>query len=201
MGHLRRVLVAGAMVVAGVLAYAVPANADTIIEFDFTNVTGTTFLAKPMVTAAVPKSTIKTQIDLDKGTLTGQAMIPDLTVKLNLFNIIHITSTVAIVPAGDLTGTVDLANSKLSTTTNFTIAVKNVHLDNAPAINLVTPGCKTAKTTSATLTNSSPIDLVNGTMVSGTFSTPAFVHCGPTTGLLTILLSGPNNVLTLNLKP
>jgi hypothetical protein len=200
MGHLRRVLIAGAMVMAGVLAAADPVNAAPVIEFDFNNVTGTTFLAKPMVTAAIPQSTIKTQIDLGNGTFKGQASIPDITVKLRLLNIINITSTVAIVPAGDLTGTLDLANSKLSTTTTFSIRIKNVHLDAAPGINLVTPGCQTIKTTSATLTNSTPIDLFNGTTVSGTFSTPAFVHCGQTTALLTILLSGPNNVLTLNLK-
>jgi hypothetical protein len=200
MGHLRRALLAGAIVMAGVLAVAAPANAAPVIEVDFNNVTGTTFLAKPMVTSAIPKSTIKTQIDLGNGTLTGQASIPDLTVKIKLLNIIGITSTVAIVPTSDLTGTVDLANSKLSTTTTFTISIKNVHLDLAPGINLVTPGCQTIKATSATLTNSTPIDLANGTTVSGTFSVPAFVHCGLTTPLLTILLSGANNVLTLNLK-
>ncbi len=201
---MRRILLAAsttlALALAGVLAFGAPASADPVIELDFNNVTGTTFLAKPMVTAAIPTSVIDTQLDLGTGTLKGQAHIPDLTVKLKILNLIRVTSTVSIVPTADLTGTVDLANSKLSTTTSFTIAVRDVHLDGAPKINLVPKGCTTAKATSATLTNTTPIDLTNGTTVSGTFTTPPFVHCGATTGLLTILLSGPGNVLTLNLK-
>lgn len=202
MGYLRRVLLASAalvLAVAGALVVAAPANADPVIEVDFFNVTGSTFLAKPMVTAAIPKSVINTQIDLGNGTLTGQAHIPDLTIKLNLFGI-GVTSTASIVPASDLTGTIDFANQKLSTTTTFTIAIKDVHLDAVPKLNLVTPGCQTVKTTSATLTNTTPIDIFNGTTVTGSFATPAFTHCGLATPLLTLLLSGNGNTLTLTLK-
>jgi hypothetical protein len=202
MGQLRRVLLTAgtalALTVAGV-AIAEPAMADPVINVDFNNVTGTTFLAKPKVTADVPKSVINTKIDLGTGAITGQAHISDITVKLSLLGI-GVTSTVSIVPTADLTGSVDFNASKLSTTTSFTIAVRNVHLDAIPGINLVTPGCQTIRATSATLTNSTPIDLFNGTTVSGSFSTPPFTHCGLTTGLLTILLSGPGNTLTLLLK-
>jgi hypothetical protein len=202
-GHLRRVLLTAAatltLATAGTML-AQSASADPVINLNFANVTGTTFLAKPKVTAVIPQSTINTQIDLGTGTLTGQAHIPDLTVKMTLLNLVPVTSTVSIVPAGDLTGTVDLANNKLSTTTRFSIAVRNVHLDATPGINLVPSGCRTRGTTSATLTNTTPIDLFNGTTVSGTYTVPSFTHCGLTTPLLTQLLSGPNNVLTLTLK-
>jgi hypothetical protein len=204
MGQLRRVLLASAatltLTVAGALVAAAPASAaDQVIEVDFNNVTGSTFLAKPMVTAAIPQSVITTQVDLTNGTLTGQAKIADITAHLSILNI-GVTSTVSIVPATDLTGTIDFTNQKLSTTTNFTIAVKNVHLDALPNLNLVTPGCTTAKTSSATLTNTTPIDIFNGTTVTGSFSVPAFTHCGLATPLLTLLLSGGGNTLTLDLK-
>jgi hypothetical protein len=203
MRHLRRALIAAAatltVTLGGVLIAAGPASADPVIPVDFNNVTGTTFLAKPMVTSQIPTSVINTQIDLGTGKLTGQAHIPDITVKLNILNI-GVTSTVAIVPAADLTGTVDFTNQKLSTTTTFTIAVKNVHLDALPNVNLVTQGCTTSKVSSATLTNTGAIDIFNGTEVTGTFSVPSFTHCGLATPLLTLLLSGGNNVLTLELK-
>jgi len=203
MGHLRRVLVGAAATVAltaaGALVAAAPASADNIINVPFNNVTGTTFLAKPKVTAQIPKSSVNTVIDLDTGAITGQAHIADTTVRLSILNI-GLTSTVAIVPTADLTGSIDFNNQKLSTTTTFTISVKNVHLDALPNLNLVTPGCTTDKASSATLVNTTPIDIFNGTTVQGDFAVPAFTHCGLATPLLTLLLSGDNNVLTLNLK-
>jgi len=199
----RLLLAATTLVVAagGATIAALPAHADNIINLNFANVTGTTLLAKPKVTAVIPKSNINTQVNLDKGTLTGTAQIPDLTVHMTLLNLVKVTSTVSIVPVGNLTGTVDLANGKLSTTTTFTIAVRNVHLDATPGINLVPSGCQTKKPTSATLNNTTPIDIFNGETVQGTYTIPPFTHCGLTTPLLTQLLSAPNNVMTLNLKP
>ncbi|MEN3304998.1 MAG: hypothetical protein V7603_1200 [Micromonosporaceae bacterium] len=199
----RRLLLALTTFVLAAAAAAVaaqPAHADPVIDLNFANVTGTTYLAKPRVTAVIPQSTITTKLDLGTGQLTGQAKIPDLTVHLALLNFVKVTSTVSIVPAGDLTGTVDLAAGKLSTTTRFTIAVRNVHLDATPGINLVPSGCRTRRATSAVLTNTTPIDLFGGTTVSGTYTTPSFTHCGLTTPLLTQLLAGPANVLTLTLK-
>jgi hypothetical protein len=203
MGHLRRILVAAAATVtltAGLaLIAATPASADTTINVPFNNVTGTTFLAKPKVTAQIPQSSVNTFIDLTTGAITGQAHIADTTVHLNILNI-GVTSTVAIVPTADLTGSIDFTNQKLSTTTTFTISVKNVHLDFLPNLNLVTPGCTTAKASSATLVNTTPINIFAGTTVQGDFTVPEFTHCGLATPLLTLLLSGNNNVLTLNLK-
>jgi hypothetical protein len=203
MGQLRRILVGAAATVAltaaGALVAAAPASADNIINVPFNNVTGTTFLAKPKVTAQIPQSTVNTTIDLDTGAITGQAHIADTTVHLSILNI-GVTSVVSIVPTADLTGTVDFTNNKLSTTTQFTISVKNVHLDALPNLNLVTPGCTTSKASTAVLTNTTPIDIFNGTTVQGDFTVPAFAHCGLATPLLTLLLSGDNNVLTLTLK-
>jgi hypothetical protein len=204
MGRLpRRFLLAAAtlaLAAGGAAISAQPASADPVINLNFANVTGTTFLAKPKVTAVIPQSTINTKLDLGTGQLTGQAHISDITVHMALLNLVKVTSTVSIVSAGDLTGTVDLAKGTISTTTSFTIAVRNVHLDAAPGINLVPSGCRTRKATSATLNNTTPIDLTNGTTVSGTYTVPSFTHCGLTTPLLTQLLAGPNNVLTLTLK-
>jgi hypothetical protein len=202
-GHLRRILITTAATLTLATAGAVlaqSASADPIFPIDFNNVTGSTFLAKPKVTAVIPQSSIHTQIDLGTGTLTGSAQIADITVHMKLLNLVAVTSTVSIVSDAGLTGTVDLANNKLSTTTRFHIAVRNVHLDATPGINLVPAGCRTRGTTSATLVNTNQILGPGGTNVTGKYTIPAFTHCGLTTPLLTQLLSGPNNVLTLNLQ-
>jgi hypothetical protein len=187
------------MLAAAGAAIAQPAHADTIFNLNYPHTTGSTFLAKPQVTAQIPTSTVMIAADLDTGTLTGTAQISDLTVHLNLAALVGTTATVSIVPAGDLTGTFNLTNATITTTTRFTIAVRNVHLDAAPGINLVPSGCKTRTPTSATLTNTTPLQVFGSTTVSGRYSVPAFTHCGLLTPLLTLLLSGPNNVLTLTI--
>jgi hypothetical protein len=201
-GLLRRssMLAAAALAVVTAVGLATPAQAANVIALNFNNVTGTIFLAKPKVTANIPTSVIDTQLDLDTGALTGQAHIPDTTVHLSLASLFGVTSVVRMIPAGDLTGTVNLAAGTLSTTTRFTIQVLNVHLDLTPGINLVPSGCRTSSVSTATLLNTTPIDLLNGTTVSGTFTIPSFTRCGALTPLLTLLLSASNNRLTLTLK-
>lgn len=199
---MRRLLVTLTTLVAATLtglAAAQPAQAAPI-DLVFANTTGTTFIAKQKVTAAIPTSVVKTSIDLDAKTLTGTAEIPDLTVKLKLANLVPTTSIVRIVPQGGLTGTVDLGANKLQTTTTFKLQVLRVFQDSLPNLNLVSPGCVSRTATSATLTNTTPIDIFSTTTVSGTYQIPAFTRCGLLTPLLTALLAGGGNTLTLNLK-
>jgi hypothetical protein len=194
---LRRSLTLAAAALAVVVGLPTSAQAANVIQLNFNHVTGTIFLAKPRVTATLPTSVVNSQLDLDTGALTGQAHIPDTTVHLSLAGLIGVTSVVRMVPAGDLTGTVNLAAGTLSTTTRFTLRVLNVHLDLTPGVNLVPSGCRTSAVSTATLVNTTPIDLLNGTTVSGTFAIPSFTRCGVLTPLLTLLLSAPNNQLTL----
>jgi hypothetical protein len=201
-GHLRRtiMLAATALVGAGAaVAVAAPAQAAPI-PINFNNVTGTTHLAKPNVDVAVPTSSVQTQVDLETNTVTGTANLANLTAKLNLANLIGVTSTVKIVPVGGLTGTIDLGASKLSTTTRFTLQVIDVHLDAAPRINLVKSNCRTVRASTLTLNNTTPVDLFQPITMVGTYTVPPFTGCGLLTPLLSLLLSGPNNTMTLKLQ-
>jgi hypothetical protein len=201
-GHLRRTfMLAATALVAATTAVAVAAPAQAApIPISFNNVTGTTHLAKPNIDVAVPKSTVQTQVDLETNTVTGTANLANLTAKLNLANLIGVTSTVKIVPVGGLTGTIDLGASKLSTTTKFTLAVVDVHLDAAPRINLVPSSCRTVRATTLTLTNTTPVDLFQPITMVGTYTIPPFTRCGILTPLLSLLLAGPNNKMTLTLQ-
>ncbi|WP_328475180.1 hypothetical protein OHA21_17870 [Actinoplanes sp. NBC_00393] len=202
MHHLRRTIMLATTALLGAaatLAVGAPAQAAPI-PINFNNVTGTTHLAKPNVDVPVPTSSVQTQIDLETNTVTGSANLADLTAKLKLANLLGVTSTVKIVPVGGLTGTIDLGASKLSTTTTFTLQVVNVHADAAPKINLVKKGCRTAKPSTLTLNNTTPVDLFKPITMQGTYTIPRFTGCGALTPLLTLLLSGPNNTMTLNLQ-
>jgi hypothetical protein len=201
-GHLRRTIMLATTALLGAAAavtVATPAQAAPI-PINFNNVTGTTHLARPNVDVAVPTSSVQTQVDLETNTVTGTANLADLTAKLNLANLIGVTSTVKIVPVGGLTGTIDLGASKLSTTTRFTLQVIDVHLDVAPRINLVKSSCRTVRASTLTLNNTTPVDLFQPITMVGTYTIPPFTGCGILTPLLSLLLSGPNNTMTLTLQ-
>lgn len=202
MGYLRRsalLAVSALLGASAAITVAAPAQAAPF-PITFHNVTGTTHLAKPDVDVAVPSSVVTTVLDTDTGTLTGTADLADLTARLKLAHLLGVTSTVRIVPAGPLTGTFDLTADKLSTTTRFTLEVVDVHQDQLPKINLVKPGCRTAEVTSLTLTNTTPVDLFQPITMVGTYTIPKFTGCGLLTPLLSLLLSGPGNTMTLDLK-
>ncbi|BBH68475.1 hypothetical protein ACTI_51600 [Actinoplanes sp. OR16] len=202
MGYFRRttMLATAALLGATAAVAAVSPAQAAPISIDFNNVTGTTRLAKPKADVAVPTSSVKTQIDLDTGTVTGSANLADLTAKLKLANLIGTTSTVKIVPVGGLTGTIDLGASKLSTTTRFTLKIVDVHTDIAPKINLVKyKNCRTTKPSTLTLNNTSPVELFKPITMEGKYTIPPFTGCGALTPLLTLLLSGPNNTMKLSL--
>ena len=181
------------------LALAQPAQAAPI-EVVFANTTGSTYIAKQQLTVQLPTFVVKGSLDLDTNTMTGSADIPDLTVKLKLASLIPTTSIARMVPQGGLTGSVDLAANKLTTTTSFKLEILKVYQDSLPNLNLVSPGCTSQTAAVATLTNTTPINIFGTTTLSGTYKIPAFTKCGLLTPLLTLLLAGDGNTLTLDLK-
>jgi hypothetical protein len=184
---------------AAAIVVAAPAQAAPI-PITFNNVTGTTHLAKPDVDVAVPTSSVQTELDLETNTVTGSVNLADLTAKLKLAKLIGVTSTVKIVPVGGLTGTIDLGASKLSTTSSFTLQVTDVHTDALPRVNLVKSGCRTVRPSTLTLNNTTPVELFQPITMVGTYTIPPFKGCGLLTPLLTLLLSGPDNTMTLTLQ-
>lgn len=172
------------------------AAAEPLVPLNWT-VSGTAVLAKPGATMRIPAgATFTGQLDLATWRLTGDTRIPDLTVRMTLFGFLPTTSVVRMVPTAPTTASVDLAAGKVLATTKFHLALLRVSADWLPSVNLVTPGCRTVAPSVATLHNTTPIDLNQLTM-SGTFGISALTGCGLTTPVLTALLSGAGNRLTL----
>jgi hypothetical protein len=202
MRHLRRTAMLATTALLGAAAaitVAAPAQAAPI-PVNFNNVAGTTHLGKPNIDVTVPTSSVQTEVELETNTVTGSADLADLTAKLNLVHLVGVTSTVRIVPVGGLTGTIDLGASKLSTTMRFTLQVIDVHQDAVPRINLVRPGCRTVRASTLTLNNTTPVDLFQPITMVGTYTIPPFTGCGLLTPLLSLLLSGTDNTMTLTLQ-
>lgn len=199
MSPLRRLLVtltAAVLAAGGTIAgLAQPAAADPIWQLHYANVTGSTHVAKPNATAAIPKSVVDAQLDLATGKLAGQVQVPDFPVTIRLLNAVPVTAITRLVPVGELTGT--LAGD-LTTTTTFTLRLVRVFQPSLPGINLVPRTCRTRTPTTATLRNTTPVNLFD-TTVAGTYTIPRFTGCGALTGVLDLLLAGPGNGLTLRL--
>lgn len=193
-------LLVTSLIAAGGVSVAAPAHADPVIDLNWANVTGQTVVKKPNVTITVPQSTFNAKLDVGTGKLTGDMKIPDLTMKMKLFGHVPITSTVRMVPVGPTTADVDLANSKITSTTTFTLQVISVRQDWVPKLNLVPAGCTTSKPSVATLVNTTPIDIFNGTTLAGAYEIPAFKNCGVLTPVLSLLMAGGGNTMTLTLK-
>jgi hypothetical protein len=177
-----------------------PAQADPVIDLNWANVTGQTVVKKPNVTITVPQSTFNAKLDLGTGALAGDMKIPDLTMKMKLAGHIPVTSIVRMVPVGQTTANVNLAGNKIVSKTTFTLQVIRVSSDWVPQLNLVPAGCTTSKPSVATLENTTPIDIFKGTTLAGTYEIPSFKSCGLLTPVLSLLMSGPGNTMTLTLK-
>jgi hypothetical protein len=177
------------------VAASTPAAADPVFHLTYLNTDGSTHLAKPNVTAAIPTSSVVADLDLGTGQLTGTAQIPDLTVTLSVLGL-RLSAVTRLVPVGGLTGM--LSGDTLSSTTTFKLQILKLFPTGSPRLNLVTPGCQSVRATSATLTNTTPINLFDITL-AGSYSIPSFVHCGLLTGIINLTLAGPGNTLTLHL--
>lgn len=194
---------AAALAVAAIVgagSFSAPAQADPVIDLNWANVTGETVVKKPNVKIVVPKSSFTSKLDLGTGKLAGDMTIPDLTMKMKLFGHIPVTSVVRMVPVGQTTADVDLGAGKITSTTTFTLQVLSVRQDWLPKLNLVPAGCTTSKPSVATMVNTTPIDIFNGTTLAGEYEIPSFKSCGLLTPVLSLLMAGPGNTMTLTLK-
>ena len=198
--RLAAAVIATALVSVVAVGVSAPAHAEPNIPLYWGNVTGETVLAKPKVTVPIPKSTFSATIDLADGSLVGDLVVPELTMKMKLLGFAPLTSTVRLVPVGQTTAKVDLAASKIYATSEFTMEIVKVSSDWTPDWNLVPAGCSTSASSVAQLENTAPIDLGGVTPLAGSFEIPAFQNCGILTPLLTHLISGPGNTMAINLS-
>ncbi|GAB2694708.1 hypothetical protein [Thalassiella azotivora] len=193
--------VAAAAVAGTTLATAPAAQAEPV-HLEWNQVTGETILVKPDPDLAVqiPTSRFVADVDLATGELQGELTVPDLTVKTHILGFVPVTAVVKLKSVDATTGTVDLANDRITSTSRFEMQVTRVSQDWIPSLNLVKSGCRTAEASEATLTNTTPIDIFGETTLSGQFDVSGFTGCGLLTPVLTRMMSGAGNTLTITLK-
>ena len=188
----------------GGLAVAVPADADApagTFEIDY-DASGTSFIAKPKSTVKLGPAVSKTYIsDSGDGTFTGDLALPPTQSTFKILGLIPVSATVTFVPAAPLSGQIsDTLPLRLSATASYYLKLTNVKAAGLPTFQ--GNSCQTAAP--VTIPVATPagesFDLTNGGDLTGTYTIGKFSNCGLTTGLINLLVPGPNNTVTFTLS-
>jgi hypothetical protein len=201
---LRRRAVGGATVtaLAGLVTAVVVATTPALASAGTTvtvryPVNGSTFLKAANATVPLGPGTLRSKVNLTTGKVTASLNLPPATGSFKELGVIPVTATVAFIQDGPTTGTVDLNTGAVTTMSNITLQITSLSVGGLPVP--VGPACESATPASVSLASQPGFSIVNGGTVSGTYTVPPFAHCGLTTPVLNLTITGPGNTLSLTL--
>jgi hypothetical protein len=180
---------------AGVTASAGSASADTVINVHYA-LTGTTFIKKLNTTVNLGSGTLASTVDLTTGASSSTLTLPPATASVKEFGIIPVAATTEMIQNGPATGTANLNTNTITSTANVTLKITNLTIAGVSAP--VGGNCQTSPF-SVTLSSGPGFTVGGGGPVSGSYTIPAFRHCGLNTLLLNLTIPGQGNTLNLTL--
>jgi hypothetical protein len=190
-------LAAGASLLAlgAVAATGGTASADTVFNVHYA-LTGTTFIKKLNTTVNLGSGTLAATVDLTTGTTSSTLTFPPATASVKEFGIIPVTATEVLVQNAPATGTANLTTNTLTSTANVSLQI--THLTIFGVSIPVGSSCETSPFNIA-VASQSGFTVFGGGPVSGSYTIPAFHHCGLNTFLLNLTIPGSGNTLNLTL--
>jgi hypothetical protein len=192
------VLVASAVLLGALGALpSGPAGASSRLALDWT-VSATTHLSKLNMNVTPPPGTFKGKVNLKNGRITGHLSLPPAHTTIAVAGLGLVTATFEVKTTRPVTGTLDLSTLQVSTTSTFRVLVPSVTPAGLP-VNLAPAGCATA--TPVTLSLGGKASLTGPSRFSGSYTIPAFAHCGALTVPFDALVSGPNNAFSATFAP
>ncbi len=180
---------------AGAAATAGSASADTIVNVHYA-LTGTTFIKKLNTTVNLGSGTLASTVDLTTGASSSTLTLPPATASVKEFGIIPVVATTEMIQNGPATGTANLNTNTITSTASVTLKITNLTIAGITAP--VGGNCQTSPF-SVTLSSGPGFTVGGGGPVSGSFTIPAFRHCGLSTLLINLTIPGPGNTLNLTL--
>ncbi len=184
---------ASLLTAAGVAASAGSASADSVLNVHYA-LTGTTFIKKLNTTVNLGNGTLASAVDLTTGTSSSTITLPPATASVKEFGFIPVSATTEMVQNDPASGTVG-ANTITSTAS---VTLKITALTIAGISLPVGNSCQTSPF-SITLTSGPTFTVLGGGPISGSYTIPAFHHCGLNTLLLNLTSPGSGNTLNLTL--
>lgn len=181
----------GALVAAGA-----PASAATFIKAKY-KISGSTFLAGPMATLKLGPGTLLAKVNASTGKVSATLTLPPATGSFKQFGIIPVTATASLINDGATTGTVNLSNGKVSTTSKITMQITSLTVAGLPVP--VGTQCETSSPVVVKLKSQKGFSILGGGNVAGSYTIPAFAHCGLATLLINLTIPASGNTITLKL--
>jgi hypothetical protein len=192
-------LATGAAPAISAAAAAPAAAADSILNGHYPVTGGSTFIKKINTTVPIGAGTLSSSVDLNTGSSTSTLSLPPASVSFNALGLVPVTSTVELIQNGPATGTVDFANNTVTSTASVTLKIDSMTVAGIPVP--IGDRCESKAPTSVTVNSAAGFSIGNGGTLNGTYTIPAFSHCGLQTLLINLLIPGPGNTITLNLGP
>jgi hypothetical protein len=180
---------------AAVAATAGRASADSVINAHYA-VTGTTFISKLNTIVNLGPGTLAATVDLTTGTSSSTLTLPPATASVREFGVIPVSATTEMIQNGPAAGTVNLNANTITSTASVTLKI--THLTIAGLSVPVGDSCQTSPF-SISLSSGPGFTVGGGGPVSGSYTIPAFRHCGLNTLLLNLTIPGPGNTINLTL--
>jgi hypothetical protein len=180
----------------GMVVAAPAAEAQSLpLEYD---VTATIHIESLDIDNTVEGGTFVGDLDLATGALTADLDLPASETELDLVGLPLAKAGFATEPIGQTTGTVNLADLTVSTSTELDILLTYLRPTLLPFVNLVGRNCQTREP--ITIETDGAIDLAAGIEISGEFTIPKFENCGLVTPILNLLIPGDGNTFTAVLE-
>src|SRR5215472_17439623 len=188
---------AAGLVAAGALvATAAPASAASFIKAKY-KISGSTFLAGPMAKLALGPGTLSAKVNASTGKVSASLTLPPATGSFKPFGVIPVTATAKLINDGPTTGTVNLNTGVVRTSSKITMQITNLTVAGLPIP--VGTQCETSSPVVVKLKSQKGFTILGGGKVAGSYTIPAFRHCGLATLLINLTIPASGNTITLKL--
>ena len=186
---------AALLAAASALATSGTASADSVLNVHYA-ITGTTYLAKLNTTVNLGAGTLASTVDLTTGTSQSTLTLPAATASVKELGFVPVTATTELIQNGTAAGTINLGTNTITSTASVTLKITKL---TAFGVSLpVGSACQTSPFSIA-ISSQPGFTIGGGGPVSGSYTIPAFHHCGLNTLLLNLTIPGSGNTLSLTL--
>ncbi|TQM79707.1 chitodextrinase [Saccharothrix saharensis] len=140
---------------------------------------------------------IDAALNLATGAFEADLTLNPTSGQFRVFGFVPVKAKIEFVQAAKTTGT--LAGGVLRSTSSVTVKLPHVSVLGIPVS--TSPDCRTRTPASIPLASEPGFDPLAGGTATGVYTLPALTGCGPLTGLISGLTSGPGNTIQVSLAP
>lgn len=192
-------LLATATAVATLGLAATPAHADDPTLTATYPINGTTHINSTNSDLALGPGTLGATLDLVTGSIVGSITLPPSTGSFTEFGVIPVQATAQFTESEPTTGTADLVTGAVTTVSHVNIRLTSLKVAGIPV--LVGDHCQTSSPAVINLASEPGFNVLEGGVVSGTYTIPDFQNCLLAAPIINVIIPGAGNTISLTLGP